>query len=46
MMLTWETRRTRRKPCPRCTLPTRYLTWTNLVSNPAFWDERPETNRL
>jgi hypothetical protein len=46
MVLTGETRSTRRKTCPSVTLPTTNLTRTDLGSNPGLHDECPAPNRI
>jgi hypothetical protein len=44
IILTGESRRTRRKPFPSASLPTTNPTWTDLGANPGFRGERPATN--
>jgi hypothetical protein len=46
MILTGETRRTRRKTCPSATLSTTNPTWIDPGANPDLRSERPATNDL
>jgi hypothetical protein len=46
MILTGETRRTRRKTCPSATLSTTNPTWIDPGANPGHHGERPATNDL
>jgi hypothetical protein len=46
MLLTGESRGTRRETCPSVTLLTRKPTRTNQGANPGLRGERPEANRL
>jgi hypothetical protein len=46
MILTEETRRTRRKTCPSATLSTTNPTWIDPGANVGLRGERPATNRL
>jgi hypothetical protein len=46
MILTEESRRTRRKPCPSASLSTTIFTRTDLEENPGLRDEKPAPNLL
>jgi hypothetical protein len=46
MILTGETRSTRRKPCAGATLSTTNPTWIDTGANPDLRGDRPATNRL
>jgi hypothetical protein len=46
MMLTGDDWSAGRETCPRATLPTTNLTWSDLGKSPGFRGETPATNRL